>query len=173
MLGRIAFALAAAQIAPPTGVNGAIIGTADEFKVEGPARVCFVYGRVDIVAGEISYLDYMGIHYGAVTIVGPHGSYKVSEGENWAPTGSGNPVAGVGTMKIRRFGRGAKMRYGIYGRTDFSPASDRLLIWVDGLEGKPGDRGILRRIATTLPAISGCTRRFRYGWFIDEETDAK
>ena len=66
---------------PPRGVNESILGTAEEFKIKGPARVCFNEGAIDLRAGETSYLDYMGIHSTAIRIHGPNGDFTVSESD--------------------------------------------------------------------------------------------
>jgi hypothetical protein len=176
-----ALLLAVAQAAPPipTGVNGGVLGTAEQFKVEGPARVCFARGAVDIAAGEVSYLNYMGIHYAAVRIVGQDASYKISEGDSYVSPRGGTRVrdAGleqrIGATTVRRFGHGAKTRYGIYDRPEYSPDRDRLVIWVDGLAGGAADLAVLRRIAVKLPEIAGCKRRFMYGWFFDDVPEHK
>jgi len=152
-------------VPPPTGVNDAVIGTAEEYKVEGPARVCFNEGAIDLKPGETSYLDYMGIHRAAIRIVGPDGEFKVREGDIWSEPRGGKRIDAT----IRRFGSRAKPRYAVYGRPAFSPDRDRLLTWIDGTGDAVQDMKQARRIIPVLQDKTTCRRRFMYGMFVDEE----
>ena len=76
MLASLAgLALAVQEIAPPRGVNDSVLGTAEEFRVPGPARVCLISTTIDLLPGENAYLDYLGIHNGSIRVVGPQGSF--------------------------------------------------------------------------------------------------
>jgi hypothetical protein len=172
LLFAIVLAQAVPAIEPPRGVNDSVIGTVEQFKVAGPARVCMVQGGIDLIAGETAYLSYLGIHAGKLRIVGPANDFSVSEGDIWAaPRTKRHGVKGAELLNVARFGSKDRPRYAVYGRTDFSPDKDRLMIWVDGLRGGAEDVGFLQRIRATVTAKESCQRRFVYGWFFDEDEE--
>lgn len=160
---------ATAQKAPPvpTGVNGSVLGAAEQFRIEGPARVCMNESGFDLAAGETSYLAYLGIHLARIVIRGRFGDVQIAEGENFPqPRAHGVPVKLAG-LNIRRYGR----RYAVYVWSELY-GRDKILLWVSGLRGRESDLAVLRRI---VPAARGpgCKRRFLFGWFFDEEEKAK
>ena len=168
----IALALALAQaepVEPAHGVSDSIIATADETKIVGPARVCLVEGGIDLAEGEASYLAYLGIHIGRLHIVGLGRDYMVAEGSIMAtPHKPRHAVPGAGAMKVARYGSRHHPRYALFGRPDYSPDADRLMIWVEGLKGDKDDLAILRRISVDVAEKKTCKQRFLYSWFFDE-----
>jgi len=150
---------------PPRGVNNAVIGTAEEFTVKGPTRICLNEGAIDLKPGETSYLGYIGVHSTALRIQSTDGEFKVSEGEAWSEPRGGRRIDAT----IRRFGSGAKTRYAVYGRPEFSPDRDVLLTWVDGTGDAVKDLERSRRVIPVLQDKTTCRHRFLYGMFPEFE----
>ncbi|HEX6376169.1 MAG TPA: hypothetical protein VFZ91_10660 [Allosphingosinicella sp.] len=164
----IALLLLAAEPVPvPKGVNDSVLGTAEEFKVTGPARVCFMYSGFDLETGETSYLSYSGIHSAQLTIVGPRGSFELTESEIFArPKRPGRTMTGLKTKVVRHRAKG-RLRYDVYSSSDGGGASRPLLRLEGGaLTGKAADRDILDRIALN-PQTGSCREAFAYGWFFE------
>jgi hypothetical protein len=157
--------LAAEPVPVPKGVNDSVLGTADEFKVTGPGRVCFIYSGFDLATGETSYLSYSRIHSAQLTIVGPRGSFELTESESFAsPKGPSCLMAGLKAKVVRLRAKGGP-RYYVYASSDGDKAS-RPLLRLEGkaLTGKADDRAILDRIALN-PQAGSCREAFAYGWF--------
>ena len=159
MLG-LALLLAAQEVPPPTGVNGAVLGTAEQFRTAGPARVCLADTSIDLLPGENAYLDYLGIHHGAIRVVGPRGQYVVWDGEAWADPRHGETVWDRQGRSLLRLYRQGRPYYLIYGPTAVRP---RVRVEGDAL-GRSSDAAILRRIQLNQADLSSCRRRFEYGW---------
>lgn len=154
--------LAAEPVPVPKGVNDSVIGTAEEYKVEGPARVCFLASGFDLESGETSYLSYLGIHSAQLTIVGPRGSFKLTESEIFrSPKGRGRIVPGIKTRIVRHRSKG-RSSYHVYA----SPDGGRPLLRVEGeaLTGKASDTAILDRIMLLPGEGVPCREAFAYGW---------
>ena len=161
MLLALALLVAAEEIPPPRGVNDSVIGTAEQYRTAGPARVCLIHTTVDLRPDETAYLDYLGIHWGGLRVVGPTGSYMVREGDIWAnPRHGGETVPDRRGRAILRLWHEGRLHYLIYG-----PNGERPLVRVegDGL-GRSRDLAILRRIQVSQADMSSCRRRFVYGW---------
>ena len=164
----VALLLLAAQPAPvPKGVNDSVLGTAEEFKVTGPARVCFIYSGFDLETRETSYLSYLGIHSAQLTIMGPRGSFELTESESiMNPKRPGRTMAGLKAKVVKHRSKG-RLRYYVYSSSDGDQAS-RPLLRLEGqaLTGKADDRAILDRIALN-PQAGTCRETFAYGVFFE------
>ena len=150
---------------PPRGVNSSILGTAEEFAVTGPARVCLYHTSVDVRAGETAYLDYLGIHYGAFRVTGPRGTFVVREGDSWVDPDGGQLVPDLRGRAVERFRLEGRPRYLIYRRSEFDPNDDHPSVWVEGdALGRSRDLNILARVDVDQDDPRSCRRRFNYGW---------
>src|SRR5688572_10664343 len=49
----------------------------------GPGRLCIGSTSTDIEQGETAYLDYVGIHWGGIKVIGSRGTFFVRTGA-WA-----------------------------------------------------------------------------------------
>lgn len=162
----LALALQPADLpAPPRTVNGQIIGTAEEFRTMGPARVCLLETSVDLLEGEAAYLDYLGIHAGAIRVVGPRGTFLVREGDAWAEPRGGHLGEDWRGRTIARHRQNGRPRYLIYAASDYGRDGESPRTWVEGdALGRSRDRTILDRINVHPGKPAGCQRRFGYGW---------
>lgn len=150
---------------PPRTVNEGILGTAEEFAVAGPARVCLIHTSVDLESGETAYLDYLGIHHGAFRVTGPQGTFRVREGDAWADPGGGRLVPDLRGRAVERQRQEGRLRYLIFGRPYWDPDDEDPLVWVDGdALGRSRDFEILARIDIDQRDPDSCTRQFVYGW---------
>ncbi len=150
---------------PPRGVNSSILGTAEEFAVPGPARVCLMRTSVEVAAGETAYLDYLGIHFGGIRIAGPRGTFHVTEGDAWAEPRGGRVVPDLLGRTVERHRREGRARYLIYGPSGYGPTRERPAVWVEGdALGRSRDLAILARIDVDQDDVASCRRRFVYGW---------
>ena len=158
-------ALALQTVEPPRGVNDEVLGTAEEFRVAGPARVCLISTSIDLLPGENAYLAYLGIHHGSIRVVGPNGTFTVMEGEAFLePRGSRLERDRRGRT-ISRYRRDGRPRYLLYARSDSSRGRGSPRTWVEGdALGRSHDRAILDRVNIQSAGPTGCRRRFRYGW---------
>jgi hypothetical protein len=157
-------------VPPPHGVNGAVIGTAAENMTTGPARICFIMTGFDLRADERSYLDYLGIHWGAIRVVGPRGEILVREGNAWAePRERGRAVVDPAGRRIVRYRDGNRFRYLIYGRVDGGSDSDRPLVFVEGegLSGTETDLMIVDRVVRLPESEPHCNHRYVYGMYFE------
>lgn len=152
------------SVEPPKTVNDQVLGKAEDFMVKGPARVCLLRTSVDLKTGETSYLDYLGIHWGSLRIVGRDGTILVHEGDTWSEPKGGRPFATSSDNRVVQLGSKAKLRYVIYGPSDdFGNASP--LVRVKGTAlGHGQDRAIIGRIEVGESPPKNCRRRFNYGW---------
>ena len=138
--------------------------------IAGPARVCFISSGFDLLANERSYLDYLGIHWAAIRIIGPRGELLIKEGNMWAePRRRGSAVSDAAGRRIIRYLSIGRVRYLVYGQVDGEPGQDRPLIWVEGsaLTGTAADRAILDRIVQLPEREAHCVRRYVYGMFFE------
>jgi hypothetical protein len=160
-------AFAAEQIPTPRTVNDGVLGTAHEFAVDGPARVCLLSTSFDLEEGETAYLAYLGIHFGEIRVVGPRGTINLREGDSWTEPTGGEVVQRSPDRAIARYGQGRAARYLLY-------LSGEPVMWVQGsaLRGPGGERRVLPRIRRLEGNERSCTRRFIYGLnFIDADED--
>jgi hypothetical protein len=156
----------ALEVPPATTVNGQVLAPAEQTVTIGPARVCLGQTSLDLVAGERAYLDYLGIHWGGIRVVGRHGEYRLREGDAWA-----QPKYGVLRLtddrgrRIEQVERNGRLHYLIYGRPGDSFEEDIPMVWVEGapLQRTGGDR-IIDRITIFPGEPQGCRQRFLYGW---------
>lgn len=154
----------AAPPEPPRGVNDSILGTAEEFAVAGPARVCLIHTSVDVEAGETAYLDYLGIHHGSFRVTGPRGTFRVMEGA-FRDSPGGRLVPDLLGRTVERHREEGRPRYLIFGATSDRPADDHPLAWVDGdALGRSRDLNILARVNVEQRNPDSCAERFVYGW---------
>jgi hypothetical protein len=145
---------------PPRGVNSAIIGTAEENAVSGPARVCLIHTSIDIRSGETAWLDYAGIHWGVVRIEGPQGVFRVREGA-FADPRRGRIIHDARGRLIRQRHVAGGVSYLIYGGSRRAP---RPLAAVEGEAlGHGRHAAVLARIDADRRDLSTCQRRFSYG----------
>lgn len=172
MIALPLLAAALIQAEPPRGVNGTVLGTAEQFSVSGPARVCFFHTSLDLAPGETAYLDYLGIHWASIRVSGARGSFLVREGDNWAaPDEPGRPARDRHGRNVVKHHSPEGWRYLIFGRTTYSPDRERPLVWLEGdaIDGSNRDRQIINRVRTSSNEVRGCARRFVYGLVLDEE----
>ena len=151
-------------VAPPTTVNGVILGTPEEFSVAGPARVCLADTSVDILSDETAYVDYLGIHWGSIRVVGPHGTFLVRQGPLAEPRRARleEDFRGRTIASYRDEGRPV---YLIYSPSPWPAGDDLPRVRVDGdALGHSRDRAILDRIRINPSEPENCARRFDYGW---------
>ena len=150
---------------PPRGVNDSILGTAEEFAVSGPSRVCLMHTSVDVRPGETAYLDYLGIHHGGFRVTGPRGTFHVLEGDAWTEPRGGQLVPDLRGRRVERHRREGRVRYLIYGASDYDPNQESPQVWVEGdALGRSRDLAILARINVRQDDLASCRRRFVYGW---------
>ncbi len=158
-------ALFTAASEPPRTVNGAVIGTAEQFQRDGPLAICLESTRIDLDKGHRSYLDYLGIHAGSVRIVTAQGEIKISEGDIWAILKGMKRLYDTANGFIDRIGRGRRTRYLIYAPSEYS---EKLVprVWVEGsgIRGTKADRRILDRVTVSKKPPEKCDQRFDYGW---------
>jgi len=158
-------ALAVQEVEPPRGVNDSVLGTAEEFRVPGPARVCLISTSIDLLPGENAYLEYLGIHNGSIRVVGPHGSFTVMEGEAWREPRGGRLEQDRRGRTITRYRRDGRPRYLLYARSASSRGRGSPRKWVEGdAFDRSRDRAILDRVNIASAGPAGCRRRFTYGW---------
>lgn len=159
-----------AQEAPARTVNGAELGPAEQYEVQGPALVCFNQGGVRLESGETSYLDYMGIHTAGVRVVSASRRFLVTEGDIFATRKGGTPLSDPALAHVRRYGSD----YAIFAPLDsYHDEKKRVLFWVKGLGRKPDDLAILHRLVPNVADKGQCKRRFLYGLFLDEDEPRK
>ena len=162
-----------ADVPPPRGINNAVLGKAEAFRTDGPARVCMVQSSIDLKSGETAYLDYMGIHYASIRVVGRRGEYLIREGNNLLGPSRRAPILTDDRgRKLVQAGSRGKPGYWIYARLRDWDGDLRPMVSVSG---KPftrvgGDR-ILERITVHPGDPPGCGRRYLYGWFFEEEAE--
>lgn len=170
-------AVAQAVIPQPAGVNDIVLGKAEEFRVDGPARVCLVRSSFDLRDGEASYLKYMGIHWASITILGPGGSVEISEGDIYArPKNRGTVVARLPSASVRRIRTPEGLRYAVFVDSSSSYEREHPLLWLEGTalnRSTASDLAIFHRLTIDVVDKKSCKRRFMYGWFFDEETEGK
>ena len=166
MLASLAgLAIALQEVEPPRGINNSVLGTAEEFRVPGPARVCLISTSIDLLPGENAYLDYLGIHNGSIRVVGPNGTFLVREGEGLLEPRGGRLEQDRRGRTITRFRRDGRPRYLLYARSDSSRGRGSPRTWVEGdALGRSRDRAILDRVNIPPGGPTGCRRRFSYGW---------
>jgi hypothetical protein len=151
--------------AAPRTVNGQIIGTAEEFRTPGPARVCLGETSVDLLPAETAYLDYLGIHNGSIRVVGPNGAFIVREGDAWREPRGGRLEEDRRGRTIARYRRDGRPRYLLYAPSDRAPTGRSPRTWVEGdALGRSRDRAILDRVNIHPAGPTGCQKRFGYGW---------
>ena len=164
MLLALAVLAAAQDVPPPRTVNGEILGTAEEFRVSGPARVCLMGTAIDLLPGENAYLDYLGIHWGAIRVIGPHGEFRVREGATIEPRGGQLSEDWRGRTIARFRDHGRRPKYLLFATAADEPWYEYPQTWIEGdALGRSRDRAILRRVRTDEEAMAGCQRRFVYG----------
>ena len=160
----VGLALALQEVPPPRGVNSIVLGTAEEFRVPGPARVCLMGTSIDLLPGENAYLDYLGIHHGSIRVVSPRGTFIVREGDSWLEPRGGRLEQDRRGRTVARFRRDGRPRYLLYAPSSYRPG-ETPRTWVEGdALGRSRDRAILDRINIASEGPAGCRRRFVYGW---------
>jgi hypothetical protein len=157
-------ALALQQVPPPRGVNNEVLGTAEEFRVDGPARVCLSATSIDLRPGESAYLDYLGIHFGSIRVVGAHGSFLLTQGSFADPQRPGQLVQDPRGRVIERFRRDGRPRYMFFAQPEDTPDDDVPVAVLEGdALGRSRDYTILSRVNIDLDGPAGCQRQFLYG----------
>ncbi|HYI63527.1 MAG TPA: hypothetical protein VEW71_01440 [Allosphingosinicella sp.] len=161
----IGLALALQVVEPPRGVNDEVLGTAEAFRVAGPARVCLISTSIDLLPGENAYLEYLGIHNGSIRVVGPQGSFTVMEGEAFLEPRGGRLEQDRRGRTVTRHRRDGRPRYLLYSRSGSSRGRGSPRTWVEGdALGGSHVRMVLDRVNIAFDGPSGCQRRFIYGW---------
>lgn len=155
---------------PPRGVNGTVLGNAEEFRTTGPARICFYRSAVDVAPGETAYLEYLGIHSASIRIVGRNSVYVVAEGDAWRNPRGGRRVRDRLGRRIVLHDRADAPFYFIHGRSaDMGEAHPLVRVSGSSVTGTARDRTFLERVSVNFADHASCTRRFAYGWFFDDE----
>ena len=150
---------------PPRGVNSTILGTAEEFAVPGPARVCLLHTSVDLRAGEVAYLDYLGIHHGGFRVTGPNGTFRVMEGDAWQEPPGASLVPDLLGRAVARYRREGRLAYMIYRASEYDPNDDHPSVIVEGdALGRSRDLAILARVDVSQDDPDSCDRAYFYGW---------
>jgi len=158
---------AGGQVPTPMTVNDIVLGRAEDFSLAGPGRVCLNITAFDLERGETAYVDYLGIHFGRLRIIGPRGHVDLKEGETYAePRGRNHIVAQSARRMVVRYGHGAHRRYLLFVPTEWLPREDKPVLWIEGpaLRGTTRDLRMLDRVVVLGEDFSTCTRRFEYGW---------
>lgn len=160
------FALIAAQAGNPTTVNGQELGPAENFKTVGPARVCLENAAVDLVEGEIAYLQYAGIHRGVLRIDAAKGHWEVVHGDSWAKQTRRRLMYTDGETSVYRLHVKGPPSYLFFAPTEYSDGEAAPIASVAGtiMDGSRRDTETLRRISIFRDAPPGCARRYAYGW---------
>jgi hypothetical protein len=134
--------------------------------LRGPKNLCFKYSTFTLAAGE-SVTDFSGGFEGMmIDVKGPKGKYTISESEIFArPRERGNFVNAHSHATIYAL-KGRERQYAIYGRTRFSPNSDRLIVRLrgDALRGTAADADIYDRFDVVEPRSQDCEHTFTYSW---------
>jgi hypothetical protein len=155
---------------PPRGVNDEILGTAEEYAVAGPARVCLMQTSVEVETGETAYLDYLGIHFGAIRITGLRGTFHVRVSGIWTEPRGGQVAPDLRGRTVRRYRQEGRPKYLIYSASEDQPNEESPLVWVEGdALGRSRDLAILARIDARQGDLASCRRRFVYGLDYPEE----
>ena len=160
------FLSAALQVPTPMSVNDIVLGRPEDFSLRGPGRACLNLTAIDLEAGETAYVDYLGIHFGRLRIIGPAGQLDLAEGESYRePPMRGQIVAHSARRMIVRYGRGDRRQYLLFTPTEWSREGEPIL-WIRGsaLRGTARDFRVLERIRVLREDFSRCTRHFEYGW---------
>lgn len=150
----------------PIGVNGSVLGKAEEFAFHGPGKVCLREAWVDLTERETAHLKYSGIHHQTIEISGPNGTLELEEGEAWAkPNVRRTLLFHKPGMDVFEIGTDTEFRYLVYGATEYSAGHLVPMIWVDGdvLRGDIRDKKIVSRINLGA-ANQGCRITYNYGW---------
>lgn len=157
-------ALFLAVAAPvPTGVNDTVLGNADAFKVQGPARVCLNSISVDLMADETAYLSYAGIHNGELEVHGPRGLFRISESEIYKDGGAkGRAEMATDTTIVYWDRQSADPTYALFLPSDRSQRVAN--VTGSAVTGARSDKWFLSRIGLSENSPTGCSRTFRYGW---------
>ena len=162
----MALAVGAAQPTTPTTVNGHELGAIEEFETRGPARLCMNSVTIDLVEGEVGYLQYAGIHEGRLMVLTQKSSYEISLG-----SGAGfrftdkDPFLVGKKWEIWRSGAMRKpkllIRYDTEDQHDWHEAAVVAALepasWTAHLD-------FIRRIFMSPSEPADCDRRYTYGW---------
>jgi len=169
-LGILALLALAQTGEPARTVNGAELGPAADFTVEGPATVCLRELVIRPKAGQSVQLAYSGIHHGALRLGLADGtSLEFTEGESfrdqrsagqrqlWRQTGMELFALGLSAEgpRYQMEGRGTKTRWN---------STPRGFVSGPALRGDRRDRAILAGATFEPPDKVQCDRRFEYGW---------
>jgi hypothetical protein len=165
-----------AQVDPPvpTGVNGSVLGEAQDYAVVGPTIICTPALRFAVDEGERVYLAYSGIHNLRLTLTGKLGSLELSEGDAWAkPRKRGQLLFQKSGMRIYEIGSEPKLSYLVYGADAYSKGRFYPRVWISGemLRGNHKDRKLLKRFEFRENAPSDCSVSYGYGWGVLLEGD--
>jgi hypothetical protein len=167
-LDLLAFLVLAQAIIPtPTGVNGSVLGTPDQFMFKGPGTLCLSAASIELLPTETAYLGYSGIHSQKIEISGPAGRLELTESEPWGRSkGKKMLLMQRQDMKVCRIDDGTEFRYLVYGRDTYSDGKLVPKIWVDGdaLRGNRKDREIVSRLFVGSPKVNECAISYNYGW---------
>jgi hypothetical protein len=136
-------------------------------EISGPAMLCFMYTRLQLLPGERVTDLYLGFHVMSAEIAGPHGDFTFVEGNHFAsPTRLGAAVVRTPSWNVRRRVQGGRVSYAVMGTADFAPDEVRLLASLHGpaLSGADRDRRIYGRVEVAEMTREPCDHRFGYAW---------
>jgi hypothetical protein len=140
---------------------------------EGPGRACLKHSYVDLLQGETLKIDGAGTESAHFTLSSTQRRLQLIESEIIGDEGDrGTDVRNDGTTRVFRAAGGRDTRYRFYGRTDYSPDRDKLVLVLTGLPARHTASGtsLLRRIHVAEAAPDSCTHAYRYGWDVISET---
>jgi hypothetical protein len=124
--------------------------------------ICFKYSTLQLLEGE-RIVDGAGdMEDMYLTIRGPIGDYRVSEG-GWAPpTEPTQLVASTGNTSVYRV-RGQVPRYAVFGPRR-EAGEQEMLIWLSGpaLKGSAADAQIYSRLEVRDPSTVECAETYAY-----------
>jgi hypothetical protein len=165
VLGLLALSLlAGTQPEPPRTVNGAVLGTAEDFSTTGPAIICMRELAVEAGAGETVYLGYSGIHNGTLRWQGPQGAIEFKQSESWQPPrGRGRLVGEFGHYSVYRKRDSADLYLAFLAGEEGEMRLD-LRIAGGALDGSKRDEPLLKRLLQHSGRSPRCDRTYAYGW---------
>ncbi|CAN5328210.1 hypothetical protein BH10PSE1_BH10PSE1_01750 [soil metagenome] len=134
--------------------------------IVGPMQICFKYSSFKLLEGERIVGFQGGMEAMAIDLEGPSGAFRIGESEIFSgPRHQDRRVAQHDDTSVYRVSQ-PRLRYAIYGKTDFSDGRDRLVIWLDGnaLDGSRRDARIYDRLIVGDTTALSCRHTYTYGW---------
>lgn len=156
----------AAQVEAPTTVNGSVLGKAEEYRTDGPGRVCIRDMVVTVKPGQAAYLAYAGIHNGTIRLIEGTRLADFRYGEIWKrPKRLGRRIDTRGGSVILRKPFEHKLAYLVAVPDADAEGQLKPRIWISGslLTGGKDDITLLEQVSVGT-APTGCDRTYAFGW---------